>query len=166
MKATASLALIAVGMACTSPQWTPDNLNIGKKEPSLTELVDETAGAWGIDQQLFRAIVHVESGGRERVQGRVEPHYLRRCRKLVGVGRDATRCASSLGPAQVMGFYALSLGVSLDEVENPRTNLELAAHKLYTCHKRFQGDKAILCYNGLSGDGSYVRKVKAAMEKV
>lgn len=95
-------------------------------EKSVDDLIEEIAPAYGLKPFLLRAIFQKESGFRVDAY-RFEPGQMARAAKLTKDPQQQKMLASSHGLGQIMGYNALSHGISWSQLYDPRINIELTA---------------------------------------
>jgi soluble lytic murein transglycosylase-like protein len=122
----------------------------------LAAMVEKTAGEYGLDPLLLRAIIRAESGGRANAIKLEPTHLARKDVKEYGRTQDErTMYASSFGLMQVMGWHAPAYGLQWSDLLEPSVNLKVGAEILKDCLER-QSTKSkveklrggLRCYNG------------------
>lgn len=127
---------------------------VDRPEPSLKELITKIPPKYGIPSPLMAAVVHQESGA-QRDAIRFESTHMDRARRFTN-NADAQRLyASSIGYAQVMGWWAPQFKLVPADLFDPETNIEVSSAILAKClerhreknkYEKFHG--ALSCYNG------------------
>lgn len=127
---------------------------------TLDQMIDAGAAEYGLDPNLIRAVVRVESSDGLFLNA-FEPHvYNRTTGRMSDFERRAL--SSSHGVMHVMGFNAKKCGIEWWELYDAQKGLACGIAYLKDCMKRHKNDvtKALGCYNG---DAEiYPKKVKIA----
>lgn len=121
------------------------------KDPYL--LASETCPKYGVPPLFVSTIIDKESGGR-RDAIRFERSQVERAKKITRNSSEQTMYASSIGPMQVMGWWAPEFGMTWNDLVDVRTNVEVSCRIMAQCMNKANGSKsekyrqAARCYNG------------------
>lgn len=121
---------------------------------SLKQIAIAAARKRSIDEALFQALIHHESGNWNEQAQRYEPAFYKRYIEPLNITdtNEARLRATSIGLTQIMGQVAREQGYtgSLASLFEPKANCEQGAAKLARCLQKALGDvrEALLHYNG------------------
>lgn len=161
--------------------WTFRGL-LRRSRPVSVDLVAAAAKRHGLNVELVRAIVAVESGG-DPLAMRFEPgwkYHLEFRDPLVSADTERNQQMTSWGLMQVMGTVAREhgfLGPFLSALCDPETGLDYGCLYLSKQMRRYPGKvwHAVSAYNagtarldvtGRYSNQEYVDKVRAALERI
>lgn len=136
---------------------------VRKPIESRDQMRDRIARAYGIDPLEFRAMEHIESGGRNSAT-RFESGEVKRARRLAPNANAAEikYLATSHCSMQVMGWHEIERGLKRGSLKDQEICYEVAAHVRAKCEERRPG-KGSACYNGSQ---KYAGLVRAVMLKI
>jgi soluble lytic murein transglycosylase-like protein len=116
-------------------------------------LASETCPKYGVPSLFVATIIDKESGGRPDAI-RFEKSQMERAKKITRNSSEQTMYASSIGPMQVMGWWAPQFGMTWNDLVDVRTNVEVSCRIMAQCMSQARGAKsekfrqAAKCYNG------------------
>jgi len=118
------------------------------------QLAHEICPAYSVPKLFVETILQKESGGRADAI-RHEPSQMSRAKSITRNASEQMMYASSIGPMQVMGWWAPEFGMTWNELVDVRTNVEVACRIMARCLATNQAKKkadhyyrAARCYNG------------------
>lgn len=175
--ALSTLIPVALISGCYEHSQQPRPVAAVVLEPEKTpkELIAEICPAYGVPLPLAMEVARHESNF-DSTAVAYEPSTKKialKVKKQTGSKEPLKALMTSHGIFQIMGFNAALRGVPIEELENPKLNVEfgcslLGSHLIRYKHlpKKQQTFSALRRYNGESEKGSrYAQRVMSALER-